>query len=166
MTPTDQHLGSLARALADTLTTRGMVMATAESCTGGWIAKVCTDLPGSSAWFDRGHVTYSNRAKMELLGVREDSLQSDGAVSRVVAAQMASGAVQLAGVDAAVAVTGVAGPDGGSDDKPVGTVYFAWLVSGSEVISEMQRFTGNREQVRRETVAHALTRLRDIIEHP
>ena len=103
-------------------------MATAESCTGGWIAQTATAIPGSSQWFDRGYVTYSNRAKMEVLGVPEDILERYGAVSEQTAAAMAAGAIEAARVDVSVAVTGVAGPDGGSAEKPVGMVWFGWCL--------------------------------------
>ena len=130
-------------------------MATAESCTGGWIAKCCTDRPGSSVWFDRGFVSYSDRAKQELLGVDPGTLRAHGAVSEAVALQMAEGALQRAGVEAAVAVTGVAGPDGGSIEKPVGTVWFAWATESLSQ-AECLRFAGDRDAVRRQTVQRAL----------
>ena len=142
--------------LADALGRRGWSMATAESCTGGWIAKCCTDKAGSSNWFERGFVTYSNRAKHELLDVEEAALENDGAVSRAVALQMAAGARRRAGVQAALAVTGIAGPDGGSAEKPVGTVWFAWAIDGKPAEAERVVFSGDREAVRRQTVAHAL----------
>lgn len=131
-------------------------MATAESCSGGWIAKCCTDLAGSSAWFECGFVTYSNRAKMEMLGVAQEVLDADGAVSDAVAGHMAEGARRAAHVDVAVAVTGVAGPDGGSKAKPVGTVWFAWSVDGIGVETERCRFEGDRNSVREQTVVHAI----------
>ncbi len=131
-------------------------MATAESCTGGWISKVCTDIPGSSAWFERGFVTYSNEAKHEMLGVPEEKLLAFGAVSREVAESMATGVLNHAPVQYGLAVTGVAGPDGGSDEKPVGTVWFAWSARGRVPESECCLFSGDRDDVRRKTVAHAL----------
>ena len=131
-------------------------MVTAESCTGGWIAKCCTDLAGSSAWFERGYVTYSNAAKMDSLGVDAGVLQESGAVSREVALQMAEGARRCTGVDIAVAVTGVAGPDGGTPEKPVGTVWFAWSCSGQAPDAELAHFKGDRDEVRRQSVAHAV----------
>lgn len=137
------------------LTSMGWRVVTAESCTGGWIAKCCTDRPGSSDWFERGYVTYSNDAKQELLGVDGSILESEGAVSRAVAEQMADGARRRAGADAAVAVTGIAGPDGGSVEKPVGTVWFAWSLAG-RTEAERIRFDGDREAVRRQSVVHAL----------
>jgi len=154
--PSDAELAQLVAQVADELTARSWKLATAESCTGGWIAKCCTDRPGSSGWFERGLVSYSNRAKQDLLGVEAATLEHEGAVSRDVAVQMATGALSRAGVETALAVTGVAGPDGGSPDKPVGTVWFAWAVAGRPADAERVIFSGGREAVRRQTVAHAL----------
>jgi nicotinamide-nucleotide amidase len=141
--------------LADALQARGWMMATAESCTGGLIAGACTELSGSSNWFERGFVTYSNQAKIELLGVDPALVAREGAVSEPVARAMVLGAIQRAPVQAAVAVTGVAGPTGGSVAKPVGTVWFGWSVDGV-VHTEMRRFDGDRAAVRSATVGHAL----------
>lgn len=152
--PGDAELARLAEELAATLKAEALKLATAESCTGGWIAKVCTDLAGSSAWFERGFVTYSDRSKTELLGVDPQVLEFAGAVSEAVAMQMASGAVAHSEADVALAVTGIAGPDGGSNEKPVGTVWFGWLTDG-QATTECQVFFGDREAVRRQTVAHA-----------
>lgn len=149
---------ALCQALADALLARGWMMATAESCTGGLIAGACTDLSGSSNWFERGFVTYSNRAKTELLGVAADLIAREGAVSAAVAQAMVLGALHRAPVQAAVAVTGVAGPTGGSAAKPVGTVWFGWNVNGA-VHTEMRRFDGDRAAVRAATVVHALAGL-------
>lgn len=154
--PGDAELAKRVAELAAELTARGWKMAAAESCTGGWIAKCCTDLAGSSTWFDRGFVTYSNEAKIEMLGVDAATLEGQGAVSREVALQMAQGARRRAGVDAAVAVTGIAGPDGGTADKPVGTVWFGWLLAGREAEAAAMQFDGGRDAVRRQTVDHAL----------
>jgi nicotinamide-nucleotide amidase len=159
--PGDPDLAKLVDSLATVLVSRGWNMATAESCTGGWIAKCCTDRAGSSAWFERGLVTYSNAAKHDLLGVEVAVLEREGAVSRAVALQMAAGARRRAGVEVALAVTGIAGPDGGSADKPVGTVWFAWAVDGKPAEAERVVFAGDREVVRRQTVAHALRGLID-----
>ena len=159
--PADAELAEKVEKLATLLSGRGWSMATAESCTGGWIAKCCTDRAGSSAWFERGFVSYSNRSKHELLGVEPGVLEREGAVSRGAALQMADGARRRAGVDAALAVTGIAGPDGGSDDKPVGTVWFAWATGGKPTEAECRLFAGGREAVRRQTVAHALQGLID-----
>ena len=153
--PDDAGLAERVGELASRLTKLGWSLSTAESCTGGWIAKCCTDRAGSSGWFERGYVSYSNEAKLDMLGVDEATLEEAGAVSREVAVQMARGAGSGAVTDTALAVTGIAGPDGGTDDKPVGTVWFAWSIRGS-VDAEMKRFPGNRESVRRFTVMHAL----------
>lgn len=142
-------------ALAERLLQRGWRLATAESCTGGMIAAACTDLAGSSGWFERGFVTYSNEAKTELLGVPEALLAAHGAVSAPVAEAMVAGALRRAHAEVAVAVTGIAGPGGGSADKPVGTVWFAWAVPG-RCWSEGRRFEGDRAAVRQQTLAHAL----------
>ena len=146
---------ALCEQLARALQQRGWMMATAESCTGGMIAARCTDLAGSSLWFERGFVTYSNAAKAELLGVPADMIIQQGAVSESVARAMASGAVAHAQAQVSVAVTGIAGPSGGSPDKPVGTVWFAWQVDG-RLSSELRRFAGDRASVREATVVHAL----------
>ena len=141
--------------LAERLQAQGRMMATAESCTGGLIAAACTDLAGSSNWFERGFVTYSNAAKTELLGVDAGLIAAHGAVSEPVARAMAVGAVARSAAQVAVAVTGVAGPAGGSPDKPVGTVWFGWSVDGA-VQAERRRFEGDRAAVRAATVHHAL----------
>ena len=140
------------------LLARGEMLATAESCTGGLIAAACTDLAGSSQWFERGFVTYSNAAKTELLGVDAALIAQHGAVSEPVARAMAEGAIARSHAQAGVAVTGVAGPTGGSDAKPVGTVWFAWCVGG-ETHSEMQHFPGDRAAIRAATLRYALQRL-------
>lgn len=143
----------------------GQRLAAAESCTGGWIAKCCTDLAGSSAWFERGFVTYSNEAKREMLGVREQTLAAHGAVSASVVAAMAEGALARSRADWALSVSGVAGPDGGTPDKPVGTVWFAWMARGGQAQTQCHRLSGDREAVRLGSVAVALegllARLRD-----
>ena len=136
----------------------GWMLATAESCTGGLIAAACTDLAGSSRWFERGFVSYSNAAKTELLGVPADLIAMHGAVSEPVARAMAEGAVAHSAAQVALAVTGVAGPTGGSAEKPVGTVWFGWRVAG-RTHSELRRFDGDRAAVRAQTVQHALARL-------
>jgi len=150
-----------ARLLADIaaqLRARGQMLATAESCTGGMIAAACTDLSGSSQWFERGFVSYSNEAKAELLGVPPALIDAHGAVSEPVARAMAAGAVAHSRAQVAVAVTGVAGPTGGSPAKPVGTVWFGWATPDG-VWSEMQRFDGDRIAVRQATLEHSLSRL-------
>ncbi|MDO8375226.1 MAG: CinA family protein [Polaromonas sp.] len=144
--------------LADVLLEKGWLLATAESCTGGMISAACTDLAGSSNWFERGFVTYSNEAKTEMLGVAATLLTAHGAVSEEVARAMAQGALQHSRARVAVAVTGVAGPTGGSRAKPVGTVWFGFMVDG-RLSSERQHFDGDRAAVRSATVRHALQRL-------
>lgn len=147
-----------AKALAAILMQKNRMLATAESCTGGLIAATCTDLPGSSTWLERGFVTYSNAAKTELLGVPADLIARHGAVSEPVARAMAEGAVAHSHAQVSVAVTGVAGPSGGSTDKPVGTVWLGWCVAG-HTTTECRHFSGDRAAVRQATVAHALARL-------
>lgn len=149
-------------ALARALVERGWMMATAESCTGGLIAGACTDLAGSSRWLERGFVTYSNAAKIELLGVPAALIATHGAVSEPVARAMACGAAAHAPVQATVAVTGIAGPEGGSADKPVGTVWFGWWVHGQVHTARMQ-FAGDRAAVRQQTCDHALQQLLSLV---
>ena len=144
--------------LADLMLENGLFLATAESCTGGMIAAACTDLAGSSAWFERGFVTYSNAAKTGLLGVDAALIAQHGAVSEPVARAMAFGAIRHSQAQVSVAVTGVAGPSGGSLDKPVGMVWFGFSVSGM-LTSEVKQFDGDRAGVRAATVRHALQRL-------
>lgn len=148
-------MDELAARLGAALKKSKALLATAESCTGGWAAQVVTSVAGSSAWFDRGFVTYSNDAKQELLGVRRETLAAHGAVSEETAREMARGALERSKAGVALAITGVAGPTGGSPDKPVGTVCFAWA-SKQGVRSETRRFPGDRESVRRQSVIHAL----------
>jgi nicotinamide-nucleotide amidase len=148
----------LVERLAATLLARGQWLATAESCTGGLIAGTCTDLAGSSAWFERGFVSYSNEAKTELLGVEMDLIRRHGAVSEPVARAMARGALAHSRAQVAVAVTGVAGPSGGTPDKPVGTVWFGFAAPGW-LLSETKLFPGDRAAVRQATVRHALAGL-------
>jgi len=152
----------LSRQLADLLLRKQLKLVTAESCTGGLIAAACTDLAGSSAWFERGFVTYSNEAKHELLGVEERILRRAGAVCEGVARAMAQGALAHSKAQVAVAVTGVAGPTGGSPAKPVGTVWFGFAVPG-QVITEKCLFAGDRAAVRAATVQHAFTRLLQLL---
>jgi len=149
-------LTRLAVEVAENLAARGETVATAESCTGGWVAKCLTDVPGSSAWFRGGVVAYSNAAKRSLLGVPAADIDASGAVSEAVARAMAAGALSALGADSSVAVTGVAGPDGGTADKPVGTVWFAWARRGGATRAECVRFDGDRDAVRRAAVARAL----------
>jgi nicotinamide-nucleotide amidase len=153
---------ALVEELAGALLARGQMLATAESCTGGMIAAACTDLSGSSQWFERGFVTYSNTAKTEMLGVDPALIAQHGAVSELVARAMAFGAIRHSQAQVSVAVTGVAGPTGGSPDKPVGTVWFGFQVEG-RLVSEMRRFDGDRAAVRARTVEHALRRLLELL---
>ena len=149
----------LSEKLVNQLVTGSKTVATAESCTGGWIAKSLTDVAGSSACFGYGIVSYSNTAKESLLGVTPDTIAVNGAVSEQTVIEMAEGALRVSGADLSVAVSGIAGPDGGTEDKPVGTVWFAFSVrggSGVDTAAEVERFDGDREAVRRKTVAHAL----------
>ena len=148
--------------LADFLQKKGWLMATAESCTGGMIAAACTDLAGSSNWFERGFVSYSNDAKTELLGVDAALIARHGAVSEEVVRAMVQGAIRYSRAQVAVAVTGVAGPAGGSAAKPVGTVWFGWATPAG-VVSEMVCFDGDRAAVRMATVCHALRRLAELL---
>ena len=154
----DALCGELASELVD----RGWKMVTAESCTGGLIAASCTDVAGSSTWFERGFVTYSNEAKTELLQVDPAAIAAHGAVSEVVARAMAFGALRHSHAQASVAVTGIAGPGGGSAVKPVGTVWFGFSVGG-RLSSEMLRFDGDRQAVREATVRHGLARLLTLV---
>jgi nicotinamide-nucleotide amidase len=152
----DQELYELAQATAVLFTQRGATLVTAESCSGGWIAKTLTDIAGSSAWFECGVVAYSYEAKEALLGVRPETLELHGAVSRETAIEMVSGALARFGATVAVAVTGIAGPTGGTPDKPVGTVWVGWKRRGGYAQTELFHFGGDREAVRRQTVAAAL----------
>lgn len=149
------NMDQLCRVVADALLQRNWQLCTAESCTGGLIAAHCTDLAGSSLWFERGWVTYSNAAKTELLGVPAALIEQHGAVSEPVARAMARGARSHAAAQASIAVTGIAGPGGGSPDKPVGTVWLAWDVNG-EISAERCLFAGDRAAVREATVRYAL----------
>lgn len=154
--PDDKQLEELARRTGAALEAAGQVLTAAESCTGGWIAKLITDVPGSSAWFQQAVVSYSDRAKQELLGVPEETLSCHGAVSEEVVRAMAAGALERSGADVAVSVSGVAGPDGGTAAKPVGLVWFGWALASGFLISRVERFSGDRDAVRRAAVATAL----------
>ena len=162
-----ESLQKIAAAVVEDLTAAGKAVATAESCTGGWIAKSITDIAGSSAVLGYGIVSYSNGAKESLLGVKNATLEEHGAVSEPVVREMADGVLHLSGADIAVAVSGIAGPDGGTDDKPVGTVWFAWAVrdgASAKIETSCQQFGGDRELVRELTVAHALQGVLERIE--
>jgi len=156
MDVTQAELEALAAELGAVLLQRGWKLATAESCTGGWAAQAATAVAGSSAWFERGFVTYSNEAKAEMLGVSTETLDAFGAVSEETAAEMAQGALTHSRAQAAFAITGVAGPSGGSPEKPVGSVCFAWARAGAGVVTARQQFSGDRRQVRAQSVELAL----------
>ena len=159
----DSELQALAQSVAECLIARGQTVVAAESCTGGWIAKVLTDIPGSSNWFECGVVAYSYEAKEALLGVRPETLEQHGAVSRETVIEMVSGALARFGATVAVAVTGIAGPGGGMPDKPVGTVWIGWKRRGGYAQTELFHFSGDREAVRLQTVAAALRGVQRIL---
>ena len=162
--PSDTELHALASALGARLRDTRHRLVTAESCTGGWIAKTVTDIAGSSDWFDCGLAAYSYEAKQALLGVRPETLEHFGAVSRETVIEMVSGALVHSGATVAVAVTGIAGPGGGTSDKPVGTVWIAWKRRGGYPKAALFHFDGDREAVRRQTVAAALEGLGTLID--
>ena len=151
-----QNIDLLVASLAGQLSARGEMLATAESCTGGWVAKVCTDLSGSSAWFERGFVTYSNQAKQDMLGVPAQTLEESGAVSEATVQAMVTGALAHSRAQWALAISGIAGPGGGSPDKPVGTVWMAWGGPGNWRLSRGYHFEGDRVRVRQQAVQTAL----------
>ncbi|HEX5094181.1 MAG TPA: CinA family protein [Burkholderiales bacterium] len=155
-------MNELAQQVGAALKSRALRLVTAESCTGGWVAMALTAVPGSSDWFERGYVTYSNAAKREDLGVSEATLQRHGAVSEDTAREMAAGALKRGAAQVALAITGVAGPTGGTPGKPVGMVCFAWTY-GSKMRSETKRFGGDRESVRRQSVVHALQQVLELL---
>ena len=162
-----ESIWKLAEALVSELAASGKAVATAESCTGGWVAKAITDIAGSSAVFGYGIVSYANGAKESLIGVQNKTLEDHGAVSAEVVEEMAKGTLRLSGADIAVAVSGVAGPDGGTKEKPVGTVWFAWAVrdgTNALVDTQCEQFSGDRELVREASVAYALQGVRERIE--
>ncbi len=152
-------INGLATELGDQLLKKKWLVATAESCTGGGIASAITDIPGSSQWFDRGFVTYSNAAKIELLDVKTKTLQQFGAVSAETAVEMADGCLAHSLADIAVSVTGIAGPTGGTDDKPVGTVFIGLSVNGSLTQTRRKLFQGNRQQIRQQSIICALRQI-------
>ena len=154
----------LATLTGSRLKASGLKLASAESCTGGWISAAVTAVAGSSEWFDRGFVTYSNEAKVEMLGVSRATLDAHGAVSEATALEMAKGAINNGRAQMAVAVTGVAGPGGGTDAKPVGTVCIAWAGPGKKLHCVTRRFDGDREQIRRKTVIAALQGIIELLE--
>jgi nicotinamide-nucleotide amidase len=154
----------LAKEVGQLLKKSGQMLVTAEYCTGGWAAQVVTSIAGSSDWFERGFVTYSNDAKHELLNVSKNTLKNHGAVSEQTAREMALGALGRSKATLALAITGVAGPSGGSKDKPVGTVCFAWARQGSPARSATRHFKGDRESVRRQSVVHALEGVMELLD--
>ncbi|WP_316369133.1 nicotinamide-nucleotide amidase [Candidatus Thiodiazotropha sp. CDECU1] len=158
-----QAVAAITKGCAEHLRRHGYRLVVAESCTGGWLAKILTDLAGSSDWFDRGFVTYSNQAKQAMLGVSSSTLQQFGAVSEACVLEMTEGALRESGAEVAVAISGVAGPGGGSVEKPVGSVYFAWQIKGDEGITGRQSFPGDRNQVRWQAVVHALQELERLL---
>lgn len=149
----------IARQIAERLKARGGMIVTAESCTGGWVAQELTAIAGSSAWFERGFVTYSNEAKQEMLGVRAETLEKHGAVSEETAREMARGALERSRGSVSLAITGIAGPTGGTAAKPIGTVCFAWATKTKPAWAETRHFSGDREAVRRQSVEHALKKV-------
>ena len=167
------ELNELAQQLARALLQQHQTVAVAESCTGGWVAKVLTDLPGSSQWFERGFVSYSNAAKQELLGVSAATLDAAGAVSEATVREMASGVLAHSPADLALAISGIAGPSGGSEEKPIGTVFFAWCIAdrvagvmrNSKTMSCRELFSGDREAVRRQAVERALQGVLNLLDN-
>ena len=158
-TPDDDALHALAGQVGAALQSAHLMLATAESCTGGWIAKMVTDIPGCSAWFDCGIAAYSYEAKQALLGVRPETLTAHGAVSQETVLEMVSGALVTSGASVAVSVTGIAGPTGGLPGKPIGTVWIGWKRRGGYPRAQLFHFSGDREAVRRQTVDAALSGL-------
>jgi len=152
----EAEVDSLVARIAVLLTRRNWKMVTAESCAGGWIAKCCTDMAGSSAWFDRAYITYSYEAKEQMLGVSHDDLLEHGAVSEEIARQMVMGAKANSMADVAVSATGIAGPGGGMPGKPVGLVHFSWCIGDQPASCDVAIFKGDRNSVRQRTVLHAL----------
>ncbi|MEY6432321.1 nicotinamide-nucleotide amidase [Thioalkalicoccus limnaeus] len=156
-------LDPLSLAVGRCLSAAALRLTTAESCTGGWLAKVVTDVPGSSGWFDRGFVTYDDRAKVQMLGVQVETITGAGAVSEAVVREMALGALAHSEAQIAIAITGIAGPGGGSDEKPVGTVWFAWALVDGQVVTQRLQFAGHRDEVRHQAVRVALERLIELL---
>jgi len=163
----DKKLTIIVNKIASSLIKANKKLTVAESCTGGWVAKVLTDLAGSSEWFDRGFVTYSNQAKHEMLGVKESTLESYGAVSQETVAEMATGALKNSHADFSLSISGIAGPGGGSEDKPVGLVWFSWAVKENNKLkvftSKKKVFEGDRESVRYQSVEYVISELLKIL---
>ncbi len=160
---TEDDVTELARKLGRAARRRRVKIATAESCTGGGVATAITRIPGSAKWFERGFVTYSNDAKREMLGVKQETLKPHGAVSEEVAIEMAAGALAASHADVSVSITGIAGPTGGVAGKPVGTVHFAWAYRGGVIQTRRFRFSGDRVEVRLQSVYVALQGLIDLL---
>ena len=163
MSPSEQELRDLAEQLGECMTSKGMKLASAESCTGGWLAKVITDIPGSSAWFVGSVVSYSNEAKQSLLDVSADTLAEFGAVSGDTVLEMSDGLFTHTDADVAVSISGIAGPGGGSDVKPVGLVWLSWGKRDKSVFANPYNFDGDREAVRRQSIKQALENLLDLL---
>lgn len=158
-----QTLTELSETLGKTLQNNNLVLTTAESCTGGGISSAVTDIAGSSAWFDRAFITYSNESKVEMLSVSESTLETDGAVSQQVVEQMATGAIKHSLANVAISVSGIAGPSGGTEDKPVGTVWFGWQLADGQKVQKVRVFSGNRKEVREQACIYAMTTLLNLI---
>lgn len=161
----ETDLKRLALELGEALLERQLLLVTAESCTGGWVAQIITSVAGSSQWYERGFITYSNEAKVEMLGVDAATLERHGAVSEEVVREMAEGALTRSHAQVSVAISGIAGPHGGSADKPVGTVCLAWALAGRIVVSRREHFNGNRTAVRWQAVIAALGGVMQLLEH-
>jgi nicotinamide-nucleotide amidase len=163
MSTSEQELRDLAEQLGDCFKARGVKLASAESCTGGWLAKIITDIPGSSAWFTGSVVSYSNEAKVSLLDVNEGTLNEFGAVSGETVLEMSDGLLSHTDADVVVSVSGIAGPDGGSEDKPVGLVWLSWGKRDKTIFANPFHFDGDREAVRKQSIAQALNSLLDLL---
>lgn len=159
----DKELKQLAAELGDKLQARGWMLATAESCTGGWVGQLVTAIPGSSTWYERGFITYANAAKVEMLGVPTETLDTHGAVSEDTASAMATGALKHSHAQAALAISGIAGPGGGTREKPVGLVCYGWALADGSLMSSTCRLDGDREEIRSRAVAAALRGLIELI---
>ncbi len=158
-------MDTLAAQVGGSLESHGLMLATAESCTGGGVAQAITDVAGSSAWFERGFVTYSNQSKQQMLGVRESTLKQHGAVSEMTVREMVAGALERSSAQVALAVSGIAGPDGGTAEKPVGTVWFAWGSRNGETCARRYQLDGNRAEVRAQAVRIALQGIIALLEN-
>jgi len=159
----DEELRQLAVDLSEKLRARGWMLATAESCTGGWVGHLLTSLPGSSHWYERGFISYANAAKVEMLGVSPETLQMHGAVSEITAAEMAVGALKHSHAQATLSITGIAGPGGGTPQKPVGLVCYGWALADGTVMTSTCRLDGDREEIRSRAVAAALRGLIELV---